>query len=159
MEYTPVQGRLMSEKNRIRSMAVADLEAVTRLETICLQDGWSPGQWKTELNAEGAVALVAEAPNGVVGVFSGRWVAGELEIFRIATDPDFQRQSVATTLLRTVIRDYVPLGLKRVLLEVRLSNLEARSFYKKNGFNACGIRKGYYADGEDALLMELQVSS
>ncbi len=39
-------------------------------------------------------------------------------------------------------------------LEVRLSNRGAQEMYKKFGFTAVGVRKGYYADtGEDALIM------
>ena len=39
-------------------------------------------------------------------------------------------------------------------LEVRLSNKGAQEMYKRFGFTAVGVRKGYYADtGEDALVM------
>ena len=39
-------------------------------------------------------------------------------------------------------------------LEVRLSNRGAQEMYKWFGFNAVGVRKGYYGDtGEDALVM------
>ena len=39
-------------------------------------------------------------------------------------------------------------------LEVRASNAAACRLYSKMGFEEVGIRKGYYSDGEDALLME-----
>ena len=39
-------------------------------------------------------------------------------------------------------------------LEVRLGNRGAQDLYKRFGFTAVGVRKGYYADtGEDALVM------
>ncbi|MCG6979916.1 MAG: GNAT family N-acetyltransferase [Deltaproteobacteria bacterium] len=41
-----------------------------------------------------------------------------------------------------------------LLLEVRVSNLGAQEFYLALGFNFIGRAKGYYHDGEDALLME-----
>ena len=43
---------------------------------------------------------------------------------------------------------------KPLLLEVRVSNLGAQEFYLALGFNFIGRAKGYYHDGEDALLME-----
>jgi ribosomal-protein-alanine N-acetyltransferase len=43
---------------------------------------------------------------------------------------------------------------KPLLLEVRVSNLGAQEFYLTLGFNFIGRAKGYYHDGEDALLME-----
>jgi ribosomal protein S18 acetylase RimI-like enzyme len=45
---------------------------------------------------------------------------------------------------------------KRVLLEVRASNAKAIAMYEHRlGFASVGRRRGYYADGEDALLMAL----
>ena len=38
-------------------------------------------------------------------------------------------------------------------LEVRVSNTNAINFYTKRGFNKALIRKGYYSNGEDAILM------
>ena len=43
---------------------------------------------------------------------------------------------------------------KPLLLEVRVGNLGAQEFYLALGFNFIGRAKGYYHDGEDALLME-----
>jgi len=43
---------------------------------------------------------------------------------------------------------------KPLLLEVRVSNVGAQEFYLAIGFNFIGRAKGYYHDGEDALLME-----
>ncbi|MGD8529757.1 MAG: GNAT family N-acetyltransferase [Syntrophobacterales bacterium] len=43
---------------------------------------------------------------------------------------------------------------KPLCLEVRVSNVGAQEFYFALGFNLIGRAKGYYHDGEDALLME-----
>ncbi len=43
---------------------------------------------------------------------------------------------------------------RSLLLEVRVSNVGAQEFYLALGFNFIGRAKGYYNDGEDALLME-----
>lgn len=43
---------------------------------------------------------------------------------------------------------------KTLSLEVRVSNIVARSLYRKLGFREGGIRKGYYTDNyEDAIVM------
>jgi len=45
-------------------------------------------------------------------------------------------------------------GAKLITLEVRLSNLAARSLYNKLGFDVFGIKENYYNDPrEDALIM------
>jgi ribosomal-protein-alanine N-acetyltransferase len=45
-------------------------------------------------------------------------------------------------------------GAEFVSLEVRTSNSTAISLYRQLGFVVTGRRKGYYENGEDALLME-----
>ena len=51
-------------------------------------------------------------------------------------------------------REAIDRGALALTLEVRLSNKGAQEMYKRFGFTAVGVRKGYYADtGEDALVM------
>jgi ribosomal-protein-alanine N-acetyltransferase len=46
-----------------------------------------------------------------------------------------------------------------VTLEVRVSNIGAQKLYESVGFTSQGLRKGYYSDdGEDALIMALQLA-
>jgi ribosomal protein S18 acetylase RimI-like enzyme len=47
---------------------------------------------------------------------------------------------------------------KPLSLEVRVGNVGAQEFYLALGFNLIGRAKGYYHDGEDALLMERPAS-
>ena len=50
-------------------------------------------------------------------------------------------------------------GEERLLLEVRASNLPARTLYESIGFVCDGIRKRYYRDpAEDAVLMSLTLN-
>jgi ribosomal-protein-alanine N-acetyltransferase len=45
-------------------------------------------------------------------------------------------------------------GVVELWLEVRVSNTRAVKFYKRLGYVEKGILKGYYADGEDAMLLK-----
>ena len=52
----------------------------------------------------------------------------------------------------TLAHEAIDRGALAMTLEVRLSNRGAQEMYKRFGFTAVGVRKGYYADtGEDAL--------
>ena len=44
-----------------------------------------------------------------------------------------------------------------VTLEVRRSNVAARSLYRKLNFEERRLRKNYYGLGDDAIVMELQL--
>ena len=43
------------------------------------------------------------------------------------------------------------------MLEVAASNMAAIALYERLGFRQVGRRKGYYADGEDACLMNMDL--
>ena len=43
----------------------------------------------------------------------------------------------------------------KICLEVNCSNILALKLYSYLGFKGVGIRKGYYQDGMDAILMDL----
>ena len=44
----------------------------------------------------------------------------------------------------------------KIYLEVSSKNNNAINFYNKNGFNTESIRKSYYSNGDDALIMWLR---
>ena len=49
-------------------------------------------------------------------------------------------------------------GLVSMTLEVRSSNAVAQNLYRKYGFKMAGVRKEYYSDREDAIIMWNQLS-
>ena len=55
-------------------------------------------------------------------------------------------------LLNDKIKEDLP-QLKKITLEVKASNTKALNFYYKNGFTKIDVRKKYYKDGEDALVL------
>ena len=49
------------------------------------------------------------------------------------------------------------LGIRSLVLEVRVSNFAAQALYRAQGFRLAGLRRRYYRDtGEDALVMRWQ---
>ncbi len=70
-----------------------------------------------------------------------------LEIWCLATHPEFQGQGVMGRLLKEA-QQLAP----EIWLEVHERNQYAIGFYKNKGFQQVGIRKRYYEDGGDAWL-------
>ena len=99
-------------------------------------------------------AWVARSSGRVVGGAILRVVAGEGELLRIAVRPEARRHGVGRALLGVILSaaaDTCPLG---VYLEVRASNVAARTLYARVGFVDHGRRRNYYQDPiEDAILM------
>jgi ribosomal-protein-alanine N-acetyltransferase len=48
-------------------------------------------------------------------------------------------------------------GAHKVFLEVRAGNVVAQRLYARCGFVEAGLRRRYYADGEDAVLMRYDI--
>ena len=88
-------------------------------------------------------------------------VADECEVLAIATDPDHQRQGIASQLLEGLIATASQRDATRIFLEVAAQNTPARAFYKAKGFAPVGLRKAYYTlrDGskDDAVLLSRSV--
>lgn len=105
--------------------------------------------------------FVIELQKKVIGFVTMRIAPEHWEIMFIAVDPHFQRQQVATTLLRYLIAEAKEAHIKSLQLEVRRSNHAALALYQQCGFVQVGTRKGYYFDHgkrEDALLFDFVIS-
>lgn len=70
------------------------------------------------------------------------------DVISIAVRENCRRTGVGSELLKSVLKQKTEL-----FLEVRESNINAIAFYKNYGFNSVGIRKKYYHDGENAIIM------
>lgn len=92
--------------------------------------------------------------NALAGFLCSWMIAGELEILNIATAPAWRRRGVAAALMRHVFDRARRQGLASAFLEVRVGNGGAIDLYRRFGFVVVSRRPGYYADGEDALLMQ-----
>ncbi len=90
----------------------------------------------------------------VIG-FVGFWILyDEAHITSVAVRKTYLRRGIGELLLISAIELAAKMKVRIVTLEVRVSNKEAQSLYKKYGFRQVGLRKGYYTDNkEDAMLM------
>ena len=133
-----------------------DLPQVARLEALCLPGPWDQATLRDQLALPQSVLRGIRAPAGpLVAYMCGWWLAGELEILRLACHPEYRRQGFAEALVVALRNEFAPQGLQRLLLEVRAHNRGAIAFYRQLGFVDCGRRRRYYPDGDDALLLEL----
>ncbi len=77
----------------------------------------------------------------------------ELEIDRVATHPQHRRLGLARRLLEELPGRAPGEALSQVFLEVAASNEIALALYARVGFRRTGLRRAYYRDGDDAVLM------
>jgi ribosomal-protein-alanine N-acetyltransferase len=132
----------------IRKVQPADFEELLKIEAEAFpKSQYDLGQfWNLHQTYPNTFLVdVTELINGYI-VFS---LEGHL--ISMAVRSGLRRKGIGTRLVQEASAYCAD---KPLLLEVRVSNLGAQEFYLALGFNFIGRAKGYYHDGEDALLME-----
>ncbi|MEM4666480.1 MAG: GNAT family N-acetyltransferase, partial [Thermofilum sp.] len=78
-------------------------------------------------------------------------------VHSIAVDPQFRKKGVGRALMEETFRMLRERGVKSVVLEVSIANEAGISFWKSLGFSPVGIRKRFYLDGTDAIIMRKEI--
>lgn len=136
-----------------------DLDAVMAIESLSFPIPKSRSILVSEMGQDASRFYVAKVGGLVVGFIIFWIVLDEIQLIDIAVDPKSRRQRIGLKLFQFMIDYGKKQGSKSVHLEVRPLNGAAVGFYRKMGFKETGVRKGYYPDGEDAVLMELCIQS
>lgn len=140
---------------RIEEMQEKHLDQIVAIEKTSFPTPWNRHHLNSELYdndfAHYYVAVVGE----MVAGYAGMWVIlDEAHITNIAVHPDYRGLKLGRALLTELERRAPGYGVERMTLEVRPSNREAQSLYRRAGFAPVGLRKGYYTDTrEDAIIM------
>lgn len=121
---------------------------------------WTAGMFWNEL-ASGHHYRVALDGERVVG-YAGLAVLApdEAWVQNIAVHRDAQHRGIGRRLLDDLLAEAARRGVRRVLLEVAANNARAQLMYARAGFEAIGIRRGYYQPSNtDALVMLLEAKN
>ena len=142
----------------IRPAIADDVAAITDIDARASDFPWSPGQIQQSIDVDNGhdQVLIIESESELVGFVFFNLVLDEGSIHNIAVHPEYQRQGLASKLLRKAIKHMKGKGAERCFLDVRRSNIAAVAFYTGLGFQIEGERRNYYrawAGREDALLM------
>ena len=113
---------------------------------------WSTESFSALLAQPGVVALLDERG----GFLVLRLVLDEAEILTLGVTR--KREGIATALLEAAIELLRRRDIATLHLEVAAPNVAARALYEKAGFIQIGLRRRYYADGSDALMLRKKAS-
>jgi ribosomal-protein-alanine N-acetyltransferase len=87
------------------------------------------------------------------GLVLARSVVDEAEILTLGVVPAARRAGLGGTLLQAAMAQAAALGSRMMFLEVAAANAAARGLYAAHGFTEVGLRRRYYANGDDALML------
>jgi ribosomal-protein-alanine N-acetyltransferase len=140
---------------RVEPMTVGDIPAVHEIERQSFPVPWPAYAFRQELETNKlARYLVVRAGSRTVA-YGGIWLmVDEAHVTTFAVLPGWRRRGVGARLMLSLMELSIQVGAHVVTLEVRLSNIPARTLYQRFGFRPVGVRPRYYSDnGEDALIM------
>ena len=77
-----------------------------------------------------------------------------MHITNIVTKKTCRKQGIANKMLQELLElTKKEEEINEITLEVNVNNIEAKKLYEKYGFNIVGLRKKYYNNTEDAVIM------
>lgn len=135
-----------------------DLNALRHLEKTCFpKDAWPLWDLIGVLTLPNVVRLKAVEEDQMIGFIAAdirprdhmAWIA------TIGVLPSHRGKGLGRALLQTCEEN---LGHITIRLNVRTSNHSAIQLYQTSGYQKVGVWPGYYADGEEALVMEKRSS-
>ncbi|AOV03433.1 MULTISPECIES: ribosomal protein S18-alanine N-acetyltransferase [Delftia] len=159
----PLTDALASERDSVRfePLNVLWLDTLLPVEQQAYSHPWTRGNFIDAMAAGYETQLLVDAQGGLVGYFVAMIVLDEVHLLNITVAPARQRQGWARILLDALALWSRQRQAQWIWLEVRESNVRARSIYAAHGYQEVGLRKNYYPmhDGprEHAVLMSLKL--
>lgn len=129
------------------------LDTVVDIERAAHPTPWSRRLFEGELGRTDRHYVVARVGDRVLGYAGLIVLAGDGHVATIATDASVRRRGLATALLLELVDEAIRRRVEALTLEVRVGNDAAQALYRRFGFVPAGVRRRYYGDGEDAIVM------
>lgn len=143
----------------IRRAGPDDAALLARLEAQSFGErSWGENNVKASFVAPRVTILLAgKVANPPSGFAMWRDLDGEAELLTIGVEPGAQRKGLAAALLEAVRKQAIQAGAGRLFLEVDAGNEAALALYKAAGFEKISLRRAYYRDGADAVIMQVML--
>ena len=148
------------DKIEIYKMSLLDLETIAKTLLSDFDDFWSVNTLKSELKNPNSQYIVAKKNNNIVG-FGGIWKSvDDIHITNIVVNKNFRKQNIGSKILTNLLQICKQeKDITSITLEVNCTNIPAQKIYEKFGFKKVGLRKKYYNNTNDAIIMTMEVTN
>ncbi len=138
----------------IRDMTFDDIDEVVAIEKENFSTPWDENGFFSFMIRQGTAFICAVEDGHIVGYGGMVTAADEGDITNVSVSQHKRQGGVGTALVSRLLEKGTQMGIKKLFLEVRVSNDAAIHLYEKLGFTAISKRKDYYrAPIEDASVM------
>lgn len=144
-------------KIEISSMFISDLEEIKQNLNDDFDDFWNYEIFKEELANNNSSYLVLRYEKEIVCFGGFKKILDEADIMNIVTKKNKRNLGFAKLVLNELINIADEQNLKTITLEVNENNLPAIHLYEAFNFKKVGLRKNYYNNTDNAILMTLNL--
>lgn len=139
----------------ILKMEYTDLLQIEPILQTDFDNFWNFNIFSSELQNKNSTYFIAKENEEIVG-FAGVWNDGfDRHITNIVTKKNKRHHGIASKLLEKLINYSKENNSNSLTLEVNENNIPAIKLYEKYNFKKLGIRKHYYSQNENAIIMTL----
>lgn len=145
----------MKKEIKIEEMSLSDLESIKDILISDFDDFWNYNILKEELESIDSKYIVAKTNDGEIISFAGiKIIVDTADIMNIVVKKSWRNQGVGNLLLNNLVSLCKNLNLSSLSLEVSENNIPAIHLYEKFGFKQVGLRKNYYCNNNDGIVMK-----
>lgn len=142
----------------IKRLEAVDVDGILSIDRLAeFSDGWSEKAWISSFKEDNFYVFGKYDNDKLIGYISSHVMIDSCDIELVLIDKDYRRKSFATMLINH-LENFVKLkGVREVFIEVREGNFSARRLYDNNGYKEISVRKKYYFDGENAIILKKEI--
>ena len=140
-----------------------DIDSIVLIEQQNSHNPWSENQLIESIQNPTNLCCSISTNNQIIGFLMAMPALDTADILNISINKDYQRKGYGKKLLHYLIKELRDRMIRQLLLEVRVSNQAAITFYLEYGFEEISLRKNYYMinskdpnQKEDGIIMRLK---
>lgn len=138
----------------LRPLSYGDIQAILEIERASFSTPWRQSTFEGLIARPDADLIGATRTGHLLGYCVVWTIGDQAELGNVAVKEEERGRHIGRRLIEAALTRARQRGAGECFLEVRESNLVARSLYEMFGFRAIGRRRNYYSKPvEDALVM------
>ena len=142
---------------QINQMNIEDLLEISQILYSDFDNFWTVETFKQELENPNTYYVVAKIDSEIVGFGGIYQILNEMQLNYIVTKKEKRNLGIASQILDNLISFANNKNIEYITLEVNEKNTNAIKLYEKFGFKQIGLRKKYYNNIDNAILMQKNI--
>ena len=147
--------RSLEESIQILPLTQEDIHTIAPIFSSDFDEFWNIDTLQNDFKNENSTYLVAKLHNEIVGFAGFLKIVEEANLMNIVTKVNKRQLGIGSKLLSAVISKAKEQNCTSITLEVNVNNLPAINLYEKFNFKRIGLRKKYYNNTDDAIIMTI----